>query len=731
MRFGLIHRIMTTLLATLGILALVTSGELGRPQSTLFLLGLAIAVLLPESLQSHPLLTRFATIGPLLLLLLQVARLFWGAPLLEITVEFAIVLQIIRLATRRGAAQDQQVIILAWLHLIAGTVLGSGLAYALCFIAFLIVAPGALVLSHLRREVEGNYRQGARDRTGLPVDVPRILRSRRVIGKTFLALTCLLSIPIFLFTAALFIAFPRVGLSLLLLNRPQSGRLVGFSDHVDLGGVGTLRTDPTIVLRAEIPNLPSPPPERIALYLRGTALDTYDGSAWSRSRLSRVPAERIGNTIPIVRYPSPALDASLKLDLEPIDPPVLFLPQNTAALRVRPRGEPLFGTHIEVLRGSEDELRYLSPDNRGISYEVYLTEPTEHFPSTPPAHANSPYLVCPTSSPRLSALAHQWTQQATTALEKARSIETHLKNDYLYDLNSPSGAAADPLDHFLFESRRGHCEYFSTAMAILLRCVDVPTRNVTGFVGGTYNRFGNYYSIRQGDAHSWVEAYIDDQGWTRFDPTPPSAAQSLMPTTGLLATLRDILEAMGKTWNQRIVRYDLHQQVWLFSGLRSHLLHTRQSMGSVVVQLTSNHSLPSPRIIGFTLIIGMLAITYAVWKRRNQRLALRNHPHQPSSPPHARLATQLYEKLQHEMLLLGIPRSPSTPPLKHAQQLLSDHHPCAPAIHAVTVSYLRARFGDDPLSPTERQELETLIRSLRPTALAARSKPVLSSPSTR
>ena len=182
-------------------------------------------------------------------------------------VEFAAALQVVRLATRRGAAHDQQVIVLALMHQIAGTVLGGGVSYGLCFVGFLIVAPGALVLSHLRREVEGNYRQGARDRTGLPVDVPRILRSRRVIGRPFLVFTCLLSIPIFLFTALVFVMFPRVGLSLLLLGQDHRERVVGFSDHVDLGGVGRLRADPTIVMRVEHPGLPADPPVRLALYL--------------------------------------------------------------------------------------------------------------------------------------------------------------------------------------------------------------------------------------------------------------------------------------------------------------------------------------------------------------------------------------------------------------------------------------------------------------------------------
>ncbi|HEX7670536.1 MAG TPA: hypothetical protein VF395_13170, partial [Polyangiaceae bacterium] len=218
MKFGVVHRIMTDALAALGLLSLVTSGELHPWMTAAIVLGLITAVAIPERLQDH---VRAGSIGGALsvvLLLTQTARLFFGGDILQLAVEFAAALQVIRLGTRRGAAHDQQIILLALVHLVAGTVLGGGLAYGLCFFGFLVVAPGALVLSHLRREVEGNYRQGARDRTGLPVDVPRILRSRRVISRRFLLMTCSLSLPIFLFTAVLFVLFPRVGLSLLLLG---------------------------------------------------------------------------------------------------------------------------------------------------------------------------------------------------------------------------------------------------------------------------------------------------------------------------------------------------------------------------------------------------------------------------------------------------------------------------------------------------------------------------------
>ena len=106
--------------------------------------------------------------------------------------------------------------------------------------------------------------------------------------------------------------------------------MVGFSEHVDLGEVGTLRTDPTIALRVEIPDLPEPPPPRLALHLRGAAFDTYDGRAWSRSLNQHELARHEGGVV-WIRRSRPLTSrarriASWHIDLEPIDPPVLFAP---------------------------------------------------------------------------------------------------------------------------------------------------------------------------------------------------------------------------------------------------------------------------------------------------------------------------------------------------------------------------------------------------------------------
>lgn len=707
MRFGLVHRVMTDALATLGLLALVTSGELNRWITIAIVVGLVAALLVPERWQDKPLHRQLGVVAPIALLATQVARLAAGSNVLQLAVEFAAGLQVVRLATRRGAAHDQQVVVLALLHLIAGTVLGGGLTYGLCFLGFLVVAPGALVLSHLRREVEGNYRQGARDRTGLPVDVPRILRSRRVIGKQFLAFTCLLSVPIFLFTAVLFVMFPRVGLSLLLLNHGRPERMIGFSDKVDLGGVGKLRSDPTIAMRVEPSDLPPEPPPRVALYLRGTAFDQYDGRTWSRSLNQRSPADMIGQTIRLRRQPNPNVDRKLTIDLEPIDPPVMFLPADSVAVRLQSRAATLVGPPTTVLAGPEGELKYVSVEDRGLRYEVFLAGAREAPAPGLTASERARYLTLPKDLPdRISELAKQWTASAPTDRAKATAIETRLRRDYRYDLDSPSGNAKNPLDDFLFESKRGHCEFYSTAMAVLLRTQGIPTRNVTGFVGGTFNRFGRFYAVRQGDAHSWVEVYLDGDGWSRFDPTPPSSAAPQGEVTGFFAYLRDFVEAAAQRWSHHVVGYDLKQQVSLFRTVRSRYLELRGKQG-----LTG--SLSNPRRLGL-LVIGIgLALTGAYWLRRSRQGERGPKPLTSKDEVAMLRAVALYRSLEAALAQAGVPRAPGTPPRAHAVALDQIGHPLGPETRALTEIYLEARFGGRVLTPTEERDFGQRVAALR------------------
>ncbi len=714
MRFGLVHRIMTDALAALGVLAVVNTASMSSWTTGFVIAGLMLALAIPEAWQSRPSLRHLATIGPLTLFVVQGIRLLAGRPALDVAVEFAAILQIIRIATRRGAAHDQQIIVLALLHFVAGTVLGGGLSYGLCFVGFLIVAPGALVLSHLRREVEGNYRQGARDRTGLPVDVPRILRSRRVVGRGFLATTCLLSVPIFLFTASLFIIFPRVGLSLLLLNHRNGDRMIGFSDKVDLGEVGAIRDVPALALRFDVDDLPDPRPQKLTLRLRGTAFDRYDGRRWERTQSkTHTATQKSSDVLALTRTPDLQRDRRVTIELEPIDPTVVFLPPRTVALQLRTQQQAIVGEPLELSRGPEGEVRYSGEGAHGLRYDAYIATDREPILENLPAHERPRYLELPIDTPeRIAQLAHEWSDGQPTAYLKAKAIEEHLKHDFRYQLGSPSGGKPQPVDHFLFESKRGHCEFFSTAMAIMLRSLNIPSRNVTGFVGGTYNRFGRYYAVRQGDAHSWVEAYIDEgvHGWVTFDPTPTSGAQPLQDTSGAWVYIRDLVEALSQRWNRYVIGYDLKTQVRIFEDLSRRYERFRSQAGA-------NHGAleraTRPSVVSGALLVAAIG-GYLVWRRRRTPKTLSpDSPSKAKADPKMEAATALYRALESALATQGIARPPALPPLRHARDLADRQHPLASPVMDLTNLYLEARFGGTALDDDAQRDFERRVKEIR------------------
>ncbi len=690
---------MTDVLAALGLLSLLTGGELDTTMSLVIGVSMAAAVMIPERLQDHPRLRGFGVVASLSLLGVQLSRAVSGGDLLTISVEFAAALQVIRVATRRGAAHDQQIILLALLHLVAGTVLGGGLAYGLSLVGFLVIAPGSLVLSHLRREVEGNYRQGARDRTGLPVDVPRILRSRRVISQRFLLVTCSLSIPVFLFTAVLFLIFPRVGLSLLLLNHSRSARMIGFSSRVDLGGVGRLRSDPTIAMRVHLATPPTTPASRLALYLRGTSFDRYARGSWSRSVTDPRPA--LSGDGHVWLEGRPMGSEAMTIDLEPIEPRIVFLPADAVGFRVAQRldGPPARTTSVRAADG--DEFKYETLEDRGLRYTVFRGR---RGPEHMTADERFRYLSVPSPiRPRLEALAERWTAGEGTDLQKAEAIERHLRAEYRYDLESVAGAAKEPLMSFLFDEKSGHCEFYSTAMAMLLRTLGVPTRNVTGFIGGTYNRFGDFYAVRQGDAHSWIEAYLADRGWTRFDPTPPASAAPRSEVTGMVAFVRDFVEAAAQRWSRHVVGYDLDQQIEIFRSVRERY----HAWGGPALHAGAGRALPVAGVVLFGVAVLL------IWRRL--RIVVRRAPEEDSGPQraaHLRVVA-LYRGLEDVLRGLGIPRPASSPPLAYAKALSEVGHPAASEVLALTRLYLEARFGNRDLTSEEEANFLARTKALR------------------
>jgi hypothetical protein len=238
-------------------------------------------------------------------------------------------------------------------------------------------------------------------------------------------------------------------------------------------------------------------------------------------------------------------------------------------------------------------------------------------------------------------------------------------------------------------------------MVVLLRELKVPARNVTGFIGGSYNRFGRYYAVRQGDAHSWVEAYLPERGWQTFDPTPPADAAPRSELSGMLAFLRDIIEATGQRWDRYVVGYDLRQQVYLFESIsRYSSLHVSPAfVRTRLLQISS-------------AVIVLGGVVYVLWRRKKGR-GKAAAPAVDNQTRERMLATALYELLESAMNTQGIARGVSTPPLRHAQLLQRLGHPLAEEVLKLTQVYLDARFGGASITEDEKRAYEVRVKKVR------------------
>ncbi len=694
MSFVRLHKSITYLIAGLGLYALSLGGELGTGTLLALAAGYVVSLFFDGPILQRREWQQVWNIAVLGLLLLQLTRSASGAPILMLGVEFAAFLQISRLFNRRTAADHQQIAVLALLHLIAATILSVELGFAFAFVGFVVVTPWMLALSQLRREIEGTGTEGPESE-----QVQRVLRSQRIVGGRFLAGTAMLTVPIFALTLALFLMFPRVGLGFLSLSSNVGHPTTGFGRNVELGGFGTLRTDPTIVLRYwPQPETPGPHAPR---RFRGTSFDRYDGRAWSRTDSASQPVTSSAGYHMVARLPRP-LDRRLEVELEAIDEPVVFLPDGAVALELEARFEGATRIGRRLTEGPGLDLRYDPEQTSGLRYTVFVSTASNEMMAAREASMDA-YLQLPDDAPDLAQirrLAEEVTKGATSDRERADRIQSWLRDsgEFEYSMTLPDTQAYDPLAVFLFQARYGHCEYFSTALAVMLRTLGVPTRNVTGFVGGRFNPYGGYYAISQGDAHSWVEVFVDDR-WRTYDPTPPARGQ-VASETGLLAELRAIVDAVRSQWLQNVVGYDLERQISILSELRALMSSLSEPESSPEARGQESRSMTSS-LAPWLLLVPLLALLFggAWWFRAS--LVGRNGADSD--------ATQLYRDLEKALRRRGVPRPPHVTPLEHAEHLAREGFEAAGVVRQITQRYLEARFGEAPLTPKERGELQQKV----------------------
>jgi protein-glutamine gamma-glutamyltransferase len=430
------------------------------------------------------------------------------------------------------------VVIVAFLELVAAAIVSATVTFFLFLAAFLLLLVATLASAEIRRSTRARLVVA---RGGLDRFAPRL-------GQ----LSLFIAFGILVLTAGLFFVLPRtahVAFSRLLAER---GRLPGFSSQIRLGEIGSILGRSSPAMHVRVVGAAGPP----ATKWRGAVLVSFDGRSWRAARgdARRLPVDD-GRAILADDAQRRLIGARItyEVQLEPIAAEALFFTGTPEVLWVN--SPSVTRTPSGVYRldpAPRERLRY-----GAISY---LDQPL------PEACERGECLALPALDPRIAALARQITVWASTDETRAFALEQYLRANFEYTLELPSKETADPLADFLFSRRKGHCEYFASALAVMLRAIGIPSRLATGFDGGALNPISGWYVLRASDAHSWVEAWLPNRGWTTLDATPPARTPQLQP---VLARFMFYMDAAEMFWQDWVVSYDLERQVALAARMQS------------------------------------------------------------------------------------------------------------------------------------------------------------------
>ena len=360
---------------------------------------------------------------------------------------------------------------------------------------------------------------------------------------------------------ALFVLFPRVPGPLWGLPQDAYSGMTGLSETMSPGMLSSLALSDSIAFRAEFQ---TPPPPQAVRYWRGPVLWDFDGRTWSAGSsifTQFVPPERGRATY---RY---------EIVLEPHSRYWLFALETAASLPERAR------------MSYDGQILANAPVRTRMRYDLTSVVSPEPQPTESPAALRRALRLPANFNPRATALAQEWRAGSADEGEiVTRAIAFLRQGGYTYTLEPPL-LGEDSVDEFLFATKAGFCEHFSSAFVFLMRAADVPARVVTGYQGGELNSVDSIVSVRQADAHAWAEVFLPERGWVRIDPTavavpgrldrsmaaavPQASALPLLmrPELEWLRGVRDRWEATVHKWNVWVLGFNPERQRELMASV--------------------------------------------------------------------------------------------------------------------------------------------------------------------
>ena len=694
------------LLATTGFVGLLLAKSI-----PVWLMTVTLAVLLYAVLQSvgwldrrsgsvhAPVLWNVLLIGAFALFLLDLTTI--SRELLPAGIHFLVILLNVKLITLKDRRDYRHLYAISLMAIVASAALTTDLWYMSVFALYMFAAVWSLVLYHLTGRTAAAPPHSASGPSTVPPTAPQIT------GR-FFWLTNGIALFTFALTLMIFFLLPRISVGILQKPRGEGLRTTGFSERVDLGMIGSVKEDPQIVMRVELPDQPTAGRERI--YLRGLAFDQYNGRSWSSSGRHRRSLGTVGDGTFVIRSGG---GRSLSALSQPLRQDILLEPLDTSVLFAVPFAESLSGEFAGMQLDSMTGLHLPYPSTSRIRYSVLSREhrimPDEQTSAVLEYAAviRDRYLQVPQGSDRIADLARQVTDGVGTPYGKATAVLNHLLSNYAYSLEADTTTSSHPIDEFLFTRKTGYCEHYATAMVLMLRSLGIPARLVTGFLATEWNDFGNYYTVRQRDAHAWVEVYYPQSGWMTMDPTPSSAVVS---TPSLWLALQRFGESVRLRWDRVFIRYSGRDQLAILSSLREGSDSARDVLGqwtSGIGAATAHILRPwlerartVPQSLVWTLllipVVGVACLILVI----SDRWPYRRSSQRPAARAQQQIV-QLYKKMLDLSARRGIRITSSTTP-NELSRLVTEHWRDAESTVArLTTLYCRGRFSADSLSSEE------------------------------
>jgi len=606
---------------------------------------------------------------------------------LDATVHLVLFVMVVRLFSARRDRDFYFLSVIAFLMVLSAALLTVDSVFLLSFAVFMLTAVVSFILMEMRHvsaKAGVNWRQSGMEMT-----------YRNMAGSLAVA-SPILVLCILLGAAGIFFLLPRASAGYLGAYAPGGEITTGFSDRVELGRIGEIQQSASVVMHIRIDG-----DDRGSFDLkwRGVALSHFDGRSWSNNRDERTLFPRLDGLFVLPPraggHSSSPRPIHYRVVMEPVGMNVFFLAATP---------ESLEGNYGHVAIDDGGGVFNLDPEHPVNRYQATSdiaqtsASSLRRAGQAYPPEVLSRYLGLPALDSRIPELARKITASADNDYDRAAALETYLRTHFGYSLQLSRTVPHDPLANFLFERRQGHCEYFASSMAVMLRILGIPSRVVNGFRTGEFNDLTSQYVVRASNAHSWVEAYFPGHGWVAFDPTPGA---SIAATTGW-SRISMYADAMASFWREWIVNYDVvHQQALAVSaGSRSRYWfsvlrrwwHRQYELLMAAARRSGTEVAGSPLRWGLG---GILTAALLLLAFRLPRLLLALEKFKLAARPERsprRAATMWYERMTESVARRGWRKSPTQTPDEFVARI--DDARVRQRVAEFTRHYQSARFDD-------------------------------------